>query len=155
MVRIPQSGVGNEFEELSIELTHKCTLNCIYCSSSAHINKDDFIDLSRIKEIIFEVKDKFGVNKISLSGGETFLYPYFKDLYNYLADNEFEILIYTSGLVQNKQGIRDSISKEILSNLYLHKDNPKIILNIQGHNKELVEKINGVPGSFGSVLICG
>lgn len=148
MTKKDRNNLDKAFEELSIELTHKCTLNCIYCSSSADISKNDFIDLSRIKEIIAEVRDKFGVNTISLSGGETFLYPYFWDLYNYLTDNEFDIHIYTSGIIQNQQEIKVCLSKEIFRKLYLQKNNPRIILNIQGHNKELVEKINGVPGSF-------
>ena len=47
MVGISQ-GINNNFKELSIELTNKCGLNCIYCSSSASINKDEFIDIDRI-----------------------------------------------------------------------------------------------------------
>ena len=83
------------FSELSVELTHKCPLNCIYCSSSADIAKDEYIDLGILQQIIIEAKDKFEVNTVSLSGGETFLYPHFLELYNFLADKGFNILIYT------------------------------------------------------------
>lgn len=135
------------FDELSVELTHKCPLNCIYCSSSADLAKDKHIKLDRLQQIIIEAKDKFGVNTISLSGGETFLYPHFSDLYDFLADREFQILIYTSGITLDHDGTRVPLSADFLKKLHLQKDNPKLFLNIQGHNKALVERINRVPGS--------
>ena len=135
------------FGELSVELTHKCPLDCVYCSSSADLAKDEHINLDRLQQIIIEAKDKFGVNAISLSGGETFLYPYFLELYDFLADKEFRILIYTSGITLDHDGIRVPLSTDFLKKLHLQKDNPKLFLNIQGHNKVLVERINRVPGS--------
>ena len=135
------------FSELSVELTHKCPLNCIYCSSSADIAKDEYIDLDILQQIIIEAKDKFEVNTVSLSGGETFLYPHFLELYDFLADEEFKILIYTSGITLNHDGNRVPLSTDFLKKLSLQKDNPKLFLNVQGHNKALVERINRMPGS--------
>ena len=88
----------NTFRELSIELTHKCALACIYCSSSADIHRTAEIDIDRIKQVIAEVKQVFGVDTISLSGGETLLYSHFSDLYRFLSSEELRILIYTSGV---------------------------------------------------------
>lgn len=148
MKRIDKSNSEQTFKELSIELTHRCPLNCIYCSSNADIAKDEFIDLDRLLEIILEVKDKFGVNVISLSGGETFLYPRFSELYKFLANKNFKILIYTSGIILNQDGIRVPLSTDFLQKLRLQKDNPKLFLNVQGRDKESIEKINGVSGSY-------
>ena len=50
MERIDKNDSEWTFEELSIELTHRCPLNCIYCSGSADIVKDEFIDLNRLFE---------------------------------------------------------------------------------------------------------
>lgn len=136
------------FKELSIELTHKCALNCIYCSSSADISKEHSIDVKRLIQIITEVKNKFGVDTISLSGGEALLYPQFTDLYEFLAANDFNITIYTSGATVSADGKRIPLSREFLKNLYLKKNNPKLVLNIQGSSKETVESINSAPGSF-------
>lgn len=147
MVGITQS-INNNFEELSIELTNKCGLNCIYCSSSASIKKDEFINLDRIKKIISEVKRDYKVTTISLSGGETFLYPNFVELFQFLKENDFEIKIYTSGIIEDSNGNLKELSTKILRNLYISKKNPEIILNIQGHNEQLIEKVNGIPNSF-------
>lgn len=136
------------FNELSIELTNRCPLNCIYCSSNADIATDTFIDLDRLLEIVAEAKNQFGVNVVSLSGGETFLYPRFPELYDFLASKGLKILIYTSGIILGESRTRVPIPTDFLRKLRLEEDNPKLVLNVQGHGKELVERINGVPGSF-------
>ena len=136
------------FHELSIELTHKCALTCVYCSSSADINRTGEIDIDRVKEIIIEVKRVFGVDTISLSGGETLLYSHFSDLYRFLSSEGLQIIIYTSGVRFNPNGDMVPISSDFLRSLYLDQGNPKFILNVQGHNKALIEEINGVNGSF-------
>lgn len=136
-----------EFNELSIELTYKCGLNCVYCSSDANFNQEDYIDINRIKEILMEVKNKFHVETISLSGGEPFLYPPFNELYAFLKENQFKILIYTSGLYKNENETHP-LSKEMLRKLYINSTNPKLFINIQGYNKEQIEKINGIPESY-------
>ena len=136
------------FDELSIELTHKCPLNCIYCSSNAGLASDEHINLDRLQQIILEAQDKFGVNTISLSGGETFLYSHFLELYDFLSDKQFKVLIYTSGITLDHDGNRAPLSTDFLRKLHLQETNPKLFLNIQGHNKTLVEGINRVPDSY-------
>ncbi len=74
----------NQIHELSIELTHRCPLNCAYCSSDSNSLINKFINFERIIEIIEEVYSKFNLKLVSLSGGETFLYHRFKDLFDYL-----------------------------------------------------------------------
>ncbi len=75
--------MNSNFNELSIELTKRCVLDCIYCSSDAGINKEEKLEFKRLLELIDEVK-KFGVTTVSLSGGESFLYPQFLDFFNFL-----------------------------------------------------------------------
>lgn len=135
------------FKEVSVELTHRCPLNCIYCSSEANIGKSKSLDLNRLKEILLEAQSKFHANSVSLSGGEAFLYPNFPELYDFLVKNNFDIMIYTSGVVLDARGHKSSLSTSFLKSLG-QKRNTKLILNIQAHNKELVEKINRVPDSY-------
>lgn len=138
--------MSSSFNELSIELTKKCVLGCIYCSSGAGIDKVEELEFGRLLEIIGEVK-KFGVTTVSLSGGESFLYTKFLELFNYLKKNRINIIIYTSGItVEN--GENKPLSKSILKQLKIDKENPKILVNIQGHNKDTIEKINGIPNSY-------
>src|SRR5574341_723949 len=138
--------MNSKFKELSIELTKKCALECVYCSSEAGIDKEEKLNLKRLLEIIDEVK-KFGVTTVSLSGGESFFYPQFLDFFNYLKENGFNIIIYTSGIVV-EDGENKPIQKSLLKQLRIDSENPKILLNIQGYNKSTIEKINGIPSSF-------
>lgn len=137
----------NEFKELSIEVTDKCGLKCIYCSSKAGINRKKHINFDRIKEIILEAKNDFGIKTVSLSGGETFLYPNFFKLFNFIVGEDLEIIIYTSGVLL-KNNTRIPISIDRLKKMKDIKNSFKIKMNIQGYNKRLTETINGTKGSF-------
>lgn len=134
--------------EISIELTHKCALDCIYCSSSASINMNEYVALGRLQDTIREARNKFGLQVVSLSGGEAFLYPEFMSLYQFLVEMGLQVLIYTSGIMLTKSGGRIPLPTSLLRRLRLNGSNPKLFLNIEGHSKDLMEKINGVPGTF-------
>lgn len=121
-------------------------IDCNYCSSEAGINEEEELKLGRLLEIIEEVK-KFGVTTVSLSGGESFLYSHFLDFFNYLRKIEMKIIIYTSGVIV-ENGKNKPIPKSILKTIKIDNENPKIVVNIQGHNKYTIENINGIPNSF-------
>jgi radical SAM protein with 4Fe4S-binding SPASM domain len=112
------------------------------------MDRRENLDLNRLIGVIDEVKAKFHTDTISLSGGEIFLYPYFSDLYDYIKRRGFKILIYTSGVLVDEKREISPIERSILKKLYISKNNPKIILNINGYNKNTIERINRLPGSF-------
>jgi len=153
VVGISQRRLDNGFDELSIELTKKCVLDCIYCSSGAGINQNEKLNIARLKEIIEEVIKIFQVNTISLSGGESFLHPEFLDFFSFLKEKKLEIIIYTSGIILNSgSGEKIPLPKELLEKLKISENNPKIVLNIQGYDKHSVENINNIHNSF--EIIC-
>ena len=136
------------FNELSIELTHRCTLNCVYCSSDAKIDKLQELKLETLKNCIKEVKESFGVFKISLSGGESLLYSRFFDLFDFLKNWDMEVIIYTSGVILDEDDNMISIPKSMINRLKINSENPKIMLNVQGYDEKSIENINMVPNSF-------
>lgn len=138
----------NQIHELSIELTHRCSLNCVYCSSDSNKLIEKFINFERIVEIIEEVYSKFNLKQVSLSGGETFLYHRFKELFDYLMKKKIKVVIYTSGVIIGENGNLSSIKNDIIDILSKFRKDLIVIVNIQGHKKKLVEKINLTPGSF-------
>jgi len=148
VVGISISKIENRFNELSIELTHKCTLKCVYCSSDADINNHIFLDLIKISETIKNVKKEFNINTVSLSGGETFLYPKFDELFKFLISQDVNLLIYTSGIIIDEKEKRTSLSEKIIEHLTEYKQKISLLINIQGHKKSLIEKINGIPDSY-------
>ncbi|MHA1250911.1 MAG: radical SAM protein [Candidatus Helarchaeota archaeon] len=135
--------------EISIEITHECPLNCIYCSSEANIISpiDNEINEQEIIQVLKDAK-KLKCEFFSISGGE----PLQKErlLRNImLAAKElnYNILLYTCGIKKKK------VMEEIKGNLVkffseFNSKQLKIIFNLQGHNQSLVEQINNTPGSF-------
>lgn len=63
-------------------VNNTCTTDCIYCYANKK-NKCELIDFARLTEIIKEAH-KLGLKKISLDGGEVFLYKYWKELLSLL-----------------------------------------------------------------------
>lgn len=133
---------------MSIELTHKCPLNCVYCSSNASIHNNNTINYEKIVDTIKTVKEIFKINTVSLSGGEALLYPYFSHLYQFLKKMNFNILIYTSGVLLNSDNTMIPISRSKLKELKISNSNPKFILNINGYNKDSIERMNQRKNSF-------
>jgi radical SAM protein with 4Fe4S-binding SPASM domain len=137
-----------DFAEMSIELTHNCSLKCVYCSSDASLDRMTELDAKRVISIIDEAKRKFHITTVSLSGGEALHYTRFDEIYSHLRNQGFEIKLYTSGVVLDGNGRRGPVSRQTLEKIYINDRNPSIVLNIQGHTPELIERINGVVGSY-------
>ena len=136
------------FKELSIELTKKCALNCIYCSSDASICRDEKLDLVKLKETILHVKNIHRVKTISLSGGDPLLYSEFLEIFDFLKELKFKIIIYSSGVLLDRNNKITPLSQKLLNRIRISSENPKIHINIQGFDRESIEKINGKLGSF-------
>ncbi|MBD3197959.1 MAG: radical SAM protein [Candidatus Lokiarchaeota archaeon] len=96
-------------KQLTIELTHKCKLNCIHCSSS-YIKSE--LTLDDIREIL----DRYNIDKIVLSGGEPLSHPQFDKILLYLT-SRYKISLNTCG-VNLSSGIRfiDDIKLDLLHN---------------------------------------
>jgi len=140
------------FDELSVELTKTCPLNCVYCSSEADKEKKENLDLTRLKEIIVSVKKIHRIKKISLSGGDPVVYPNFFDVIDFLKAMKFKIIIFSSGTVFDQNNHIAAVPREYLQKISINKKNPEIHLNIQGYNKDSVENINRVPGSYDCIM---
>lgn len=60
-------------EELKIEVTYKCPLSCVHCSSNAGASNDLNISEAKCLEIIHQAKE-MGVKEIAFSGGEPLIW---------------------------------------------------------------------------------
>ncbi len=65
---------------VALELTKACDLRCIHCGSAADThNRDEPLSLGQWKTLINDLKD-LGTRDFQLSGGEPFLYQYWREL---------------------------------------------------------------------------
>lgn len=83
-------------KELKVEVTYKCPLACVHCSSNA--NEDNCIEInqSRCFQIISEAKE-IGVEQIAFSGGEPLIWPGIIEAVKLSVQNGYKTCIYTSG----------------------------------------------------------
>lgn len=89
-----------DLNELKIELTYKCPLACVHCSSDAHRNNTISIDKKRCMNILEEAI-KMGVTQIAFSGGEPLTWEGLEAAVEYCHINNVETTIYTSGNCEN------------------------------------------------------
>jgi len=64
-------------KELTIEITDRCSLSCLFCSTKASKAGNIFISPDRVKEILADYPS-FG--SVRLSGGEPFENPSLKQI---------------------------------------------------------------------------
>ncbi|MBQ1326580.1 MAG: PqqD family peptide modification chaperone [Lachnospiraceae bacterium] len=84
---------------VSIELTYTCPLNCRHCYANA--GKGNFISYDLVDKILTECKE-FGKPQIQLTGGEPLTHPDFFRIVKKAVDNDFNVVIFTSGYIDNE-----------------------------------------------------
>ncbi len=82
--------------EFKVEVTYRCDLNCVHCSSDARpsnplkMSRDDCI------RILAEAA-QMGARDVAFSGGEPLLWPHVFDVVEAAAQHGLNVTIYTSG----------------------------------------------------------
>lgn len=143
-----------EIGELSIEVTHNCSLDCRFCSSNAkciskRCNDDQTertLSFETIRNLLVEGK-KIGATDFSISGGEPFLHP---DIWNILNEAQYlgyRILFYTSGSVLNVEGEIIPIQSHEIKYLKQYR-NLVMIFDTQGVDEKKVDDLMGIDGAF-------
>ena len=82
--------------EVLFEITDRCHLDCIFCSTDACAEKNTFLDKRFIFTILEELETT-GTGVVQLSGGEPFLHPDILELVNAILRRGFVLEIYSSG----------------------------------------------------------
>jgi len=112
-------------KDLTIEITDKCSLNCIHCSTNSK-DKDIFIPKERVKEILDEFTD---FDRIRLSGGEPFEHPDLDEILKEIKEKGKKTMILSSGVYKENE-----IPKNLLKSAKQY--NSEIVFSIYG-NKEI------------------
>jgi len=100
--------------ELKIEITNRCILNCIHCSTTASIRKNKVILRSDFENFINQSVE-LGCKKIFLSGGEPLLHPEIKTFLKIIRKNKLESKVYSCGITQSNpiMGAGENSIKEL------------------------------------------
>ena len=141
--------------ELSIEITHDCSISCNFCSSNARcVNRHStnseqpqrMLSFETIKNLLVEGK-QCGARVFSLSGGEPLIYPNLWEVMDYAQSLNYKFLLYTSGSELNKDNEIIPMTHETVKRLLTYK-NLEVIADVQNCEEKKVDKIMGVDGAF-------
>lgn len=136
-----------EPRELKIELTQKCPLNCIHCSSSATPSSELTLPFNRITSLLKEAK-KLGVKELVLSGGEPLLLSWLPDVLKLSRNLDLQATLFTTGIATLSM---EEVTPEWWQALF--KDGlTKVVFSIHGGSAEVHERVTRVAGSFDKTM---
>lgn len=106
-----------KFDEIIIELSHNCNLNCVMCGFGKEINpysKSKFLTFENYKSILHQIGDK--ATTIRLNGrGESTIHPNFVDILNYTKEHypNVNINLFSNLSFHNNQIIEALINNHV------------------------------------------
>jgi len=133
-----------QFEEIIIELSHNCNLNCIMCGFGKEtnpFNRDKFLSTDCYKTILQQIGSK--TKTIRLNGrGESTIHPNFVEILNYTKQTfpQLNINLFSNFSFNNNEIINAFISNNV--QLFISMDSPKadeLTTIRKGANFQLIE----------------
>lgn len=129
-------------KEVKLEVTHRCTLACIHCSSEATPSCSREMPFDKAAHLLDEML-AFGVAEIAFSGGEPLLWPGLNDAVHKCAHGGVPPTIYTSGNVDGYD-VAMSVLKEHGAGC--------VIFSLFGADKDAHDRVTRRSGSFDRTL---
>ena len=135
--------------DLTIEVTRKCPLNCLICSSEGGSPYKNELTTNHLRKIISDAND-LGARNICFSGGEPFEHPEIIQLCEYSKSMGLNVHVYTSGNTRTKLNLLNPIDENLMIRAKNSVD--MIIAGLQGPTAEAHELITRVHGSFKNAI---
>lgn len=134
-----------DFEELSLELTDCCPLNCLHCSSNSDPFCTNHLPDGLVRSLIDEAS-QMGVGKISLGGGEPVIANNFFSVLSYISEKDIRAEVFTSGIASFHNYV-EGFSSEFIEALSKY-NNLTVIFSLYGSTPEIHDCVTQTPGSF-------
>lgn len=67
--------LSKNYTSVRLEVTSHCNLNCEYCHNSEYSNRDNDMSTEEILQLIANLKKRYEINKILITGGEPLVNP--------------------------------------------------------------------------------
>ena len=135
-----------QLKELCLEVTNRCTMHCIHCSTDTQENSGQMNELN-LNEICSIISDfaSLGGMILEISGGEPILHPSLPEIVGFAKNKRLEVRLYTSGV--GCHGTCEPLPRSLLKKLF-SQGLDKVIFNLEGANSEVHDGITATPGSF-------
>lgn len=105
-----------KYDTICIELTTRCALQCVHCSTHAGPGRREFLGLETYRVALGVLG---GSKELYLSGGEPFEHPDLLAFADFAATRTERLVIYTSGVILSDEGI-SPVPQDILNELPRH-----------------------------------
>lgn len=131
---------------LSVNLTDRCNQHCIYCEIGRHngLPGDDRLNLNDLKWIIDQMaREK--IRRLSLCGGEPFLFKELIQVVDYAGNNSIHCTITSNGMTIHELG-REEFA-------ILRKHNTFINISIDSFREEIQNKTRGHKKALSNALL--
>lgn len=129
-------------KEIKIEVTYKCPLSCIHCSSDASSTNTLKVSKEKCFEIISDAID-MGVETIAFSGGEPLIWEGIEESIKMALNGSLDVSVYTSGNIEN-------FSSKL--NIIRNYGTPIFIFSIFGVLPSTHDSVTRVKGSYESTI---
>jgi len=139
-----------KLKELTFEITKKCPMQCLLCSSNGGMSDTKEFTFNEIKNII-DTSVQLGTKHINLSGGEPLIHPHILDICSYIKEKGLTIDVYTCGNVGDLDGNNKSIDNKLLVSLKKI-GMESLIFSIHGDTAETHEAVTTRKGSFDNLI---
>lgn len=127
---------------VTLTLDYICNQDCVMCEiKKKPFNKKHRLSLEEIKTLIIDQMVKMGIPELVLTGGEPTMYPNLNDIITYANSKNIKTILISNAF----------FDKETADKLIAVKP-AHIQVSLDGHTKELYEKIRGAENSFQKVI---
>ncbi|MDX9703253.1 MAG: radical SAM protein [Candidatus Auribacterota bacterium] len=137
-----KTDVKYTLNEIKLELTYRCLLKCIHCSSDSCSSDMPELSYKDAMRIVHQAID-MNVKKIALSGGEPLLWPNLEKLIAVCKKAQMTVIVYTSGIASNNLTIIKTLKESGLD---------KIIFSLYATTSEIHDAITLVNKSYHQTL---
>jgi len=114
-----------------------CNLSCRYCNGTSGTPPPGEISFETIKDVISQVKELGGESVVVIGGGEPTIYPYFKELIQYINSKEMVPVLITNTTTMNK-----NLAK------FLYEENASVLTKLDSLKEETQDFLAGKVGTY-------
>lgn len=125
-------------KEFKVEVTYRCDLNCVHCSSDARPSNPLEMQLMDCIRVLDQAS-AMGAQEVAFSGGEPLGWPHLIEAAAFAIQHKLRVTVYTSGNTNDFAAKAESLKRTGVA---------RLIFSVFGSNAMSHERITRVAGSF-------
>jgi radical SAM protein with 4Fe4S-binding SPASM domain len=96
-----ECGMDLGLTEVKIELTQRCPLACVHCSTSSHRKQSSCLPVETVVRVLNEASE-LGARKVVFTGGEPLVYEHLGEVIRTASRLGIQPTLYTTGILDNQ-----------------------------------------------------